>query len=254
MPPAPLEVSVSEHAQRQLVPVRQQPPERHATIISDSAMAGIRWNGALDGFRGFNADARLQSCRRLVTESCSGREGFRPPTALNEIRYLPLAGPTDVLVIAVGYNDSHFGFGWQSRAILDAARTRGFQTVAWVTYRESLGYELPEDSDVDRSNYAYMNAALRGLVASGDYPELQLWDLDGFTRGVAGWFAADGVHELRRGSWGVADWVSRHMAALDGRPCPMPWTPTAAPDEVCTNPDPLAYVRGWPDIAGLYGV
>ena len=233
---------------------RQTPPQRSATIISDSAMAGVRWNGALGGFRGFDADDRLQSCRRLVARSCFGREGIRPPTALEEIRSMPMAAPSDVLVIAVGYNDVPDGFNWQSRVVLDAARAKGFATVAWVTYRELVGYTLPRDSVVRRSNYASMNTQLRAIVASGDYPELRLWDLDGYTRGVAGWFTSDGVHELRRGSWGVADWISRHMAALDGRPCPMPWTPTFAQDQMCPNPDPLAYVRGWPDLFGLYGV
>lgn len=233
---------------------RETPPPRSATIIGDSAIAGIRWNGALDGFRGFDADDRLQSCRRLVATSCNGREGIRPPTALNEIRSLPPAQGTDVLVIATGYNDWHVGFDWQSRAVLDAARDKGFATVAWVTYRELVGYTLPGDSSVRRSSYASMNAELRAIVASGDYPELRLWDLDGYTRGVAGWFTSDGVHQLRRGSWGVADWISRHIAALDGRPCPMPWTPTYPQDQVCPNPDPLALERGWPDLNGLYGV
>ena len=248
------QVAVSERAQRKTLPERQTPPDRSATIISDSAMAGIRWNGALGGFRGFNADDRLESCRRLVATSCNGREGIRPQTALNEVRSLQAAQPTDVLIVAVGYNDWHLGFGWQSRTILDAARAKGFRTVAWVTYRESLGYTVPGDSSAGQSNYAFMNSELRSILASGEYPELRLWDLDGYTRGVAGWFAADGVHELRRGSWGVADWISRHMAALDGRPCPMPWTVSDTPDLACPNPDPLAYVRGWPDISGLYGV
>ena len=233
---------------------RQAPAVRSATIISDSAMAGVRWNGALDGFRGFEADARLESCRRLVARSCNGREGYRPRTALNEVLNLAPAQPTDVLVIAVGYNDWHVGFGWQSRRVLDAAREKGFNEVAWVTYRELVGYRLPSDSDVTRSNYASMNAELDAIVASGEYPELRLWDLDAYTRGVRGWFASDGVHELRRGSWGVADWISRHMAAIDGHPCPMPWTPAESPDQPCPNPDPLPATRGYPDLSGLYGI
>ena len=240
--------AVSESADRTL------PPERRATIISDSAMAGVRWNGALGGFRGFDADDRLESCRRLVARSCNGREGRRPRTALEEIGVLPYAAPRDVLVIAVGYNDWHVGFDWQSRAVLDAARAKGYRTVAWVTYRELNSYTLPGDSSIERSNYAVMNAELREIVASGAYPELVLWDLDRYTRGVWGWFTSDGVHELRRGSWGVADWISRHMAALDGRPCPMPWTRSFAQDQVCPNPDWLPPVRGFPDLAGLYGV
>lgn len=246
--------AAEEPAQRVQVPERQVPVARRATIISDSAMAGVRWNGALGGFRGFEADDRLQSCRRIVVRSCNGREGIRPRTALNEVRSLAAAQPLDVLVIAVGYNDWHVGFGSQVRSVLDAARDKGFQYVAWVTYREGVGYTLPRDLSVRRSNYAFMNSELRNIEASGDYPELRLWDLDGYTRGVSGWFAYDGVHETRRGSWGVADWISRHMAAIDGRPCPMPWTPSDPIEEICQNPDPLAFVRGWPDIPGLYGV
>ena len=256
--PPPTEVTTeadaTERARRVQAPERQVPEARRAVIISDSAMAGVRWNGALGGFRGFEADDRLQSCRRIVVRSCNGREGFRPRTALNEVRSLAPAAPLDVLVIAVGYNDWHVGFGGQARSVLDAARAKGFQYVAWVTYRERVGYTLPSDLSVSRSSYASMNRELRNIEASVDYPELRLWDLDGYTRGVSGWFASDGVHETRRGSWGVADWVSRHMAAIDGRPCPMPWTPSEPIEAICQNPDPLAFERGWPDLAGLYGV
>ncbi len=232
---------------------RQTPAPRSAVIISDSAMAGVRWNGALGGFRGFEADDRLESCRRLVTTSCRGREGYRPRTALVEIQSLAPAAPTDVLVIAVGYNDWHVGFESQARSVLGAARAKGFTTVAWVTYRELVGYTLPSSGGT-RSDYSFMNSRLRAIRDSGDFPELRLWDLDQYTRGVAGWFASDGVHETRRGSWGVADWISRHMAALDGRPCVMPWTPTFAQDQSCPDPDSLPAVRGHPDLSGLYGV
>lgn len=231
---------------------RRTPPPRSAVIISDSAMAGVRWNGALGGFRGFAADARLESCRRLVTTSCRGREGYRPPTALVEVNSLSPAAPRDVLVIAVGYNDWHVGFESQARTVLGAARARGFTTVAWVTYRELVGYTLPS-SDV-RSDYAFMNSRLRAIRDSGDFPELQLWNLDEYTRGVTGWFAYDGVHETRRGSWGVADWISRHVAALDGRPCVMPWSPTFPQDQICPEPDALPSLRGHPDLSGLYGI
>ncbi|MEP1124166.1 MAG: SGNH/GDSL hydrolase family protein [Ilumatobacter sp.] len=231
---------------------RQTPPLRSAVIISDSAMAGVRWNGALGGFRGFAADARLESCRRLVTSSCRGREGYRPRTALSEVNSLPAAGSRDVLVIAVGYNDWHANFESDARTVLAAARAKGFTTVAWVTYRELVGYTLPTSGA--RSDYAFMNARLRAIRDSGDFPELKLWDLDAYTRGVVGWFAYDGVHETRRGSWGVADWISRHVAALDGRPCVMPWSPTFAQDQVCPDPDALPPLRGHPDLSGLYGI
>ena len=225
---------------------------RRATIISDSAMAGVRWNGALGGFRGFAADARLESCRRLVDSSCRGREGYRPTTALTEITRLSTPGPDDVLVIAVGYNDIDTRFAVQARQVLDAAVGHGFSTIAWVTYREDVSYRLPSDTRRAISNYRSMNAELRAIVATGAFPQLQLWDLDEYSRATPGWFTSDGVHELRRGSWGVADWISRKMAFVSGLPCPMPWTPTSLQDQPCVDPNAVRPARGYPDIDGLY--
>lgn len=231
---------------------RVQPPRR-ATIISDSAMAGVRWNGALPGLRGFNPDDRLESCRRLVDMSCNGREGRRPNTALVEIGLLPAALPRDVLIIAVGYNDYDSRFAAQSRQVLDAAVAKGYETIAWVTYREDVTYRLPRDTDRAVSNYRNMNAELRALIASGDYPALTLWDLDEYTRTAARVFTPDGVHQLQYGSWLVADWLSRKMASLDGRPCPVPWAPGTELEEVCPDPNSVLYERGFPPVSALYG-
>jgi len=225
-----------------------------AVIISDSAMAGVRWQGALDGFRGFDADDRLESCRRLVATSCNGREGRRPATALAEINSLAPPGPTDVLIIAVGYNDFSGRFATDLRMILNAARAKGFTTVAWVNYRDEVSYTLPRDYNGARSNYAQMNAELDALLASGEYPELRVWDLDGYTEDTVGWFTSDGVHERRLGAWGVADWVSRQMAHLDNKPCPMAWRPLWRQNLVCPDPDELPDIYGYPDLVGLYGL
>lgn len=227
---------------------------RRAVIISDSAMAGVRWNGALGGLRGFDADDRLESCRRLVDTSCLGREGRRPATALVEVDRLARPLPNDVLVIAVGYNDVDTRFADQSRTVLDAAVAKGFQTIAWVTYREDVSYSLPGLTERQVSNYRNMNAELRRLDASGDYPALQLWDLQAYTANAAWWFHPDGVHQQRYGSWAVADWISRNMAALDGHPCPMRWTPTYPLDEVCPDPNSIVTLRGHPSIGLLYGL
>lgn len=241
-------VSVTDIAES----VRVLPPRR-ATIIGDSAMAGVRWNGALAGLRGFNADPRLESCRRLVDKSCFGRERRRPDTALVEIGMLPTPLATDVLIIAVGYNDVDVRFAEQSREVLDAAVGKGYETIAWVTYREDVTYRLPRDTDRAISNYRNMNVELRELVDSGDYPALTLWDLNEYTLDASSMFTTDGVHQRRHGSWLVADWISRHMAALDGRPCPVRWTPTMPPDTVCPDPNTVLEQRGYPPVDLLYG-
>jgi len=217
-------------------------------------MAGVRWNGALAGLRGFDPDARLESCRRLVDQSCNGREGRRPHTALVEIGLLPSALPDDVLIIAVGYNDYDTRFAAHSRQVLDAAVAKGFGTVAWVTYREDVTYRLPRDTGRAIANYRNMNAELRALVASDDYPALTLWDLDDYTREASDVFATDGVHQRPYGSWLVADWLSRKMASLDGRPCPVVWAPDFPREEVCPDPNSVLEERGYPAVGSLYGL
>ena len=235
-------------------PVNAPPGDRRVVVISDSAMAGVRWNGALGGFQGFAAEPLLESCRRLVQSSCRGREGYAPPTARTEILGLGQAGREDILVIAVGYNDWHDRFASDFDAVIAAARARGFHHIAWVTYRAQVGYTLPGTGG-SRSNYGEMNRILSEKVASGDFPEVRLWDLDRYTQPTpAGWFAGDGVHETRLGSWGVADWISRHVRAFDDRPCVHPWTPGAATADPCPVPDALPATSGVPAIASLYGV
>jgi hypothetical protein len=228
------------------------PPVRFVTIISDSAVAGIRWTGALGGLQGFPFDDRLESCRRLVQPSCRGREGYAPRTVVNEINVLPVPGPNDLLVIATGYDDWHTGFSTDFERVVAAARAKGFRHIAWMTYRSNVGYSLP--GTAGRSNYGEMNRVLAEKVASGANSDVRIWDFDTFARVAPGWFTSDGVHETRLGAWGVADWISRHVAAYDGKPCVQPWTVGDAPESPCPNPDSLSASRGMPNIASVYGV
>ncbi len=235
-------------------PANSPPPDRRVVIISDSAMAGVRWNGALGGLQGFVPEARLESCRRLVQWSCRGREGYTPLTARDEILALPAAGPEDMLVMSVGYNDWHSRFSSDFDQVVAAARTRGFHHIAWVNYRSRVGYALPGGGG-SISNYGEMNRILQSKVASGEFPEVRVWDFDAYTWPTpAGWFASDGVHETRLGSWGVADWLSRHVRAFDDRPCVQPWRVGERPADVCPDPDLLPATIGLPDIAAIYGV
>ncbi|MGI9645525.1 MAG: hypothetical protein ACR2O6_09480 [Ilumatobacteraceae bacterium] len=230
------------------------PPYRRVTIIGDSAIAGIRWNGAYGGFRGFEAVPILESCRRLVYPSCNGREGYNPYTARSHITTLPRPTVEEVLVIATGYNDWDSRFSGDFDAVIDAARDKGFENIAWLTYRENNTYRLPGDVWVRYASYAEMNRIIREKVASGAFPEVEIWDLDEYTRGASHWFFPDGVHERRLGSWGVADWLSRHVAAFDDKPCPMRWRPGWSIADPCPNPDPLSVPLGLPYISDLYGL
>ena len=234
-------------------PRNQPPADRRVVIISDSAVAGIRWNGALAGLRGFVASAHLESCRRLVATSCRGREGHSPPTVVEEIVALPHAGPEDILVVATGYNDWHTRFSFDFDLVVAVARTKGYHHIAWIDYRSQVGYTLPS-SDGARSNYGEMNRILEAKIASGAFPEVRRWHLDHYTAASVGWFYHDGVHQTPLGSWAVADWISRHVRAFDDRPCALPLRPGQAIQNPCPNPDLLPHWGGLPDIAGLYGL
>ncbi len=56
-------------------PTNDPPADRHVVIIGDSAMAGLRWNGTLDGLRGFvpSAAPRIVSAPRAAVVPRSGR-------------------------------------------------------------------------------------------------------------------------------------------------------------------------------------
>jgi hypothetical protein len=240
-------VSVSDQAER------SKPLQRRATIMSDSASAGIRWNGALGGLQGFEVGDRLESCRRLVVASCQGREGRCPNTLLVWIGLLPRPDAREVLIIASGYNDLDVEVAVSAREVLDAALATGDETIAWVTYRVSVDYLLLLDQNVEVANHEVVNEELYLLAAQDEHSVLQLWDLTGDTRTAFHWFNdEDGVHQKELGSWGVADWVSRKMAQLDGRPCPMPRIPTFPQDQVHSARNVLRILRGLPDIDGLY--
>jgi hypothetical protein len=171
---------------------------------------------------------------------------------LVEIGLLPRPGAAEVLIIATGYNDLDVEFAVQAREVLDAAVAKGCETIAWVTYRVGVNYLLPLDQNVEDANYEVMNE-LYLLAMEDEYPVRQLLDLNDYARNASYWFnVEDGVHQEELGSWGVADWISRKMAQLDGRPCPMPWTPTFPQDQVCSDPNVLRILRGLPDIEGLY--
>lgn len=233
-------------------PGNPMPPQRKVTIIGDSVLAGIRWNGSTEALQGFEPVDEMHSCRRLVQYSCRGREGYTPTSALPYIRSLPTASPEEILVIGLGYDDWHTSFGEQFDMVIAAARERGFRHIAWMTLRTDVSYQF--SGVAAGTNYAAMNSVLLGKLATGEYPEVRLWDFDGYTHaaGPDGWFYNDGVHLRPLGSWAIADWISRHVAAYDDRPCPQPWAPGQPADHPCPNPDVVVGARGYPDISGLY--
>ena len=156
----------------------------------------------------------------------------------------------DLLVIAVGYNDWHGRFLQDFDAVIAVARARGFHHIAWCDLsivggiqasRHFRPIELQRD-ELRSSSKDRVRSLLRGSAVGSRCGCSE--------RDVV--VASDGVHETTLGSWGVADWLSRHVAAYDGRPCAQPWTKGGPTESVCPSPDPLAATLGLPEIAGLY--
>ena len=223
---------------------------RRVVVISDSSGAGMRWvTGVTDALRGAQFTLDLESCRRLVARSCNGREGYVPTTALDALRE-HAHRDHDTVVIVAGYNDMHHDFNAAFDAIVAEARRQGIDTILWLTYREDVGYQLPAGS---RSAYEDMNDALWLRVLSGDYPELEIIDWWRYTEHVSHWLTSDGVHLTRAGAYGMADLISRTLAALDGRPCPVPWERGGAPADPCPSPKSELARRGSvPPVLELY--
>ncbi len=217
-------------------PVNAVPsPDSPVVMISDSAFAGIRWNGALGWLQGAVWDARLESCRRLIGASCRGREGYAPLNAVTELS-TTVPGANRALVVATGYNDWSGWFPLGVAAMLEQARAKGIDRVIWLTYRENVGYVSPSGAS-NAASFAVNNAHLRSLVASGRYPELILADWDGYSRSHPSWVTSDGVHLTATGAPQAAAYVSRKFAYLERRPCPVGLGGPTTPGGWCADPD-----------------
>lgn len=211
----------------------QEIAPRRVLVIGDSTAAAIRWSeGAADALRGADFTLDVESCRRLVEPSCNGVEGYAPSTALDALQW-HAAGGFDTLVMATGYNDVGEDFVDAFDRIVIEARRQGISTILWTTYREQVGTQLPNGAS---RAYEEMNEAVALRVLSGQHPDLHLLDWWGFTRNASEWLTGDGVHLSSAGAYGMADLISRTLASIDGRPCPLPWEFAATPVDPCPPP------------------
>ncbi len=81
------------------------------------------------------------------------------------------------------------------------------------------------------------NQTLRDKVASGANPDVVLADWYGYTSATPTWLSPDGIHLTPTGAYGVADYISRTIANIEGRPCPQPWVDGGPVDAPCPDPD-----------------
>ncbi len=231
------------------VPAVRVDPPRPTVVIGDSAIAALRWvPNAEHAIVGFTHTLDLESCRRLFQPSCRGREGRTP---LSVVEALAHHGTKyKVLVVATGYNDGSSGFAQSFEQVVARARDLGYEQIVWWSLRSDVDYVSP-GSIGNHETFARNNQVVRDLLASGAFPEVVLADWGRYTADRPEWFATDGVHYRAVGAWAAADYLSRKMAFLDGRACPVPLAPRAAVQAPCPDPDTTGPRA---DIEALYPV
>lgn len=228
--------------------VRVDPPEP-VVVVGDSAISALRWvPNAASAVVGFPHTLDLESCRRLATPSCRGREGRVPSNV-----YEALDAHSDnyyTLVVATGYNDAAGRFASSFERVVERARHYGYERIIWYTLRSDVDYVSP-GSISNHQTFGYVNEMLRYLLSTGRYPDVMLADWGGYTADRPEWFATDGVHYRAIGTWAAADYLSRKMAFLEGRACPVPVAPAAPVQNPCPDPDVTGPVA---DVAALYPI
>jgi len=205
------------------------PRRSRAFIVGDSTLLAVRNYKTFKSFRGFDYEFDARSCRTLGIVSCGRR-----PKPLNTVEAIEHAdGRFDVVVVMAGYDEWWTSFPSSFDAVVAAARAKGASTIVWLGYREDVVYENP---DGVRGAEAYIknNETLREKVAEPAYSDVVVLDWNTYSSAAPSWMAADGIHLTVAGAHGVADYISRMIAHLDDRPCPITPQPTT---EVCPNPD-----------------
>lgn len=213
-------------AARTRTPAERLGPPVRALVLGDSALASLRWaTGSANAVVGFEHTLDLETCRRLYTLSCPGRTGAPPPTAYEA---LAAHGPGyDTLVLAVGYNEFPLYMAESFDRVVTRARSLGYRRIVWWTLRHRGA----------TTNAGRNDRTVRDLVASGAYPDVVIADWAAYSAAHPEWFVADGVHHQLAGAYAAADYLSRKVAAVEGRPCPLPDVPSGRLAAVCPDPD-----------------
>jgi hypothetical protein len=107
-------------------------------LIGDSTMASIRWSGTYAPLRRWNFTYDAEACRRTITVSCHGADGYTPANAITVMHRLSGQLGT-VLVMMVGANDPLARFGEGVDVVVAEARAQGITTVIWLTVHGAPG-------------------------------------------------------------------------------------------------------------------
>lgn len=206
------------------------PRRSRVLLVGDSTLASLAfYTQAQSALVGFDAVVDAASCRRLLRPSClSDTTGLVPNTAVEAIAGTP--GRLDIVVVKAGYNDWFSDFPAEFDAVVRTARAKGAHTIVWMSYNEAV-----ERSNARRA-YEENNADLRWLVTRPEYRDVLFADWLRYSNPRPDWFA-DGTHGTPSGTWALADYVSRWVAAVEHRPCPRPWSLGWATPDPCPPPE-----------------
>ncbi len=169
-------------------------------LIGDSTMAALRWAQAYAPLEQWNFTYDAESCRRTITVSCHGSDGYTPANAITVMQGRLSGRLGTVLVMMVGANDPIARFGEAVDTIVAEARAQGITHVIWLTI-----HGFPD-----------ANAVLAQRAAQyGGY--LVIADWAGYSDPHPEWKIADGLHISNAGapvlSQFIADSVSQVLAA-----------------------------------------
>ena len=202
-------------------------------LIGDSTLLAVDKYNGYRALRGFEYVYDAKSCRTLGIPSCGDRP--LPPNSVEAISAAD--GSFDYVVIMAGYDEWWTSFPDSFDEVVSAARAKGAQRIIWLTYREGVPYELLTGEPADEA-FVKNNQTLRDKVASGAFP-MCCWRSGIRTpRQDNGWISRDGIHLTLEGALGVADYISRWIAFVEGRPCPMPTVPAARSRRPARTPTP----------------
>ncbi len=217
------------------------------TVIGDSTSAAMRWyDEANNTTVRYDAMAQhydvlwsVESCRRLVSLSCVGRNDPITGIRSTPLSVLPLMRTTlknqlgEAVVIMAGYDDTSIVAAID--AIMAEAKSQGVSKVFWLNYRQTPGgYAYSQ-------YYAAHNVALAN--AKVRYPNLVILDWNGYSSSQsqatqASWFAADQIHITGAGALALATYLTERIDAEHIEACEVSHALAGVPDTTTGIPAP----------------
>lgn len=197
-------------------PIPSAPSAVRYTHLGDSVSAAMRWTDEINSSNSA-ATARfdilgtsydqlwaLESCRRLVSTSCSSRTGRytseRPvPVSVLPLMQTTLAGKLgQAVVISAGYDDASITTAIEQ--IMAEATAQGVIRVFWLTYRIDPSRNYPYKQYYLQHNQDLVAAAQR-------WPNLVVLDWNAYSAGQTGWVTSDGIHLTATGASAMASFI-----------------------------------------------